>query len=106
MPYSATNANKNDSFRILPSAFADSLFRWEEIRSIGSAFVRPAHVDLERSLKVWLGGQEGYEVFGGVVCSVEDRVHGIGRIPTVGILKISGEIVPVEAEDVETSCRD
>ena len=43
------------------------------------------------------------EMTGGVVCFMERRVHGIGRISIAVSLEVCWECVPVGAEDIETS---
>ena len=37
------------------------------------------------------------------MCFMESRVHGIGRISIAVALEIRGEVVPVGADDIETS---
>lgn len=43
---------------------------------------------------------------GRAVCFVESRVHEIGRVPIVHFFEVCGEVVPVGAEDIESSGRD
>lgn len=43
---------------------------------------------------------------GRVVCFVESRIREIRRIPIVHFFEVRGEVVPVGAEDIETSGRD
>ena len=37
---------------------------------------------------------------------VERRIHGIGWIPIVGFLEVCGEVIPIGAENIETSSCD
>ena len=44
-----------------------------------------------------------HEVTGGVVCFMKSHVHGIGWISIAIALEVRGEVVPVGADDLETS---
>lgn len=43
---------------------------------------------------------------GGVVCFMERRIQGIGRILVIVLLEICGKVTPVGAKDIETGNRD